>query len=635
MSLSYGQIGEETKRIKSIMKRISALGENKKSTVDDLLLVLEDLNAELSDSDDIFIQTSKKLLGQILKDGVISNEEHILLSQYSLLYDNPVSDAPICDIKGKSFVLTGDFETAGGKATIKDMIIAAGGIIKSSTSRKVSYVVVGGLGSDAWAFGGFGQKIKKALDLKLTGQADIEIVSEKALLSFFEDYDLEAMTILEKRKNLFSKQWASPKAVSPSFDGLTHGQKKVFDLVERGENVYLTGLGGTGKSYVLDRIIEWGRSKGKNIIVCAPTGIAALNIGGSTIHRVLGISPQKPLQMKHSPWIAESSPLLECDLMIVDEISMCRMDLFDYLSLALKKSAKKRKERKGKLCQLVVVGDFCQLPPVVRKDEKIILDKKYGFDVGNAYPFQGKEWDSWSFSKIELTEAIRQRDIDFVAALNACRVGDSRGLHWIEEHASKKPAKKAIVLCGRNADANQVNEKKLAGLSSPLVVYEGKVSGNVDDADLPTSKRLRLKNGARVMALVNNTEDTYMNGSLGNVVECKDSDVVVSFDNGVTTSIGVHKWEVTRPILFESKTKLETVGTFTQIPLKLAYSITIHKSQGQTFEAASIYPQCWDPGQLYTAVSRLTSVEGLHFVHRCPDSSLITSPEVLEFIEAK
>ena len=158
-------------------------------------------------------------------------------------------------------------------------------------------------------------------------------------------------------------------------------RKKVFDLVKEGRNVYLTGLAGTGKSYIVERIIEWAQTSGLNVITCAPTGIAALNVGGSTIHRVLGIRPMRTLEIDPHPFIPMDSPLLDCDLLILDEVSMCRMDVFDYLSSVLKIAGNMRKRQGKGLCQLLVVGDFCQLPPVVTESGTLRGDQAKGHSI--------------------------------------------------------------------------------------------------------------------------------------------------------------------------------------------------------------------------------------------------------------
>lgn len=632
--LEYGQTNERTQKIRALIERVSELGNKPNTNIADLRTVTSDIERNYSDIDDVFVAAAQSLLLEIEADGSISNEEKARLSNFISVFDHPISDAPVTTIEGKDFVLTGDFAIEGGKGIVKEMIVAGGGAVKSSVSRKTSYVVVGSLGSDAWSFDGFGSKVKKALDLRLTNKAQVLVVSENAFLTHAISSNAAAHGILEEQFERFRRQREATKVVSKNFSGFTTGQQEVLDLVENEKNVYLTGLGGTGKSYILEKIIERAEAQDKNIIACAPTGIAALNIGGSTIHRILGIRPNKTLALSAAPWIDDNSPLLSCDLMIVDEISMCRLDLFDYLSLALKAASRLRKDGKS-LCQLVVVGDFCQLPPVLKAEDRPILEQKYGYDVGEGYAFIGAEWDSWDFKKVELTEAIRQRDSLFVTALNACRIGDTKGLEWIEEHAADEAPENAIILCGRNDKVDRENQKNLDKLSSESSFYLAQIDGQVESSDMPTLEKLEIKPGARVMALVNNSETTYMNGSLGTVRECDNDYVSVCFDNGAVARVGPHQWDVTRPVLSGGKTKNETIGTFIQIPLKLAYAITIHKAQGQTFEAASIYPDCWDPGQLYTALSRLTTIEGMHIMHHAQDDFLKTSKDVILFNEGK
>lgn len=411
---------------------------------------------------------------------------------------------------------------------------------------------------------------------------------------------------------------------------LTKEQKLFVDTVNQGHNVYLSGLGGTGKSFVVSYVIDLAKNNNKNVIVCAPTGIAALNVGGCTIHRVLGIRPERTLDSNPYYKLTSDSPLLDCDIMIIDEISMCRLDLFDYLSHVLIKAAYRRKENGKKQCQLVVVGDFSQLPPVI-KDEKKLLDKKYGYDVDHGYPFMGTEWAKWNFVNIELKQVIRQKDEDFVNALNLCREGNYKGLRWIEKYSSEMSKKNAIVLFGRNVDANKENTRRMKRLNAKTFYYQCKKTGRVEKGDMATAECLELKDGARVMALVNDTEETFMNGSLGFIKKCYKDYVEVIFDNGCEIEIEPYKWNIVKPISNGGRTGLKVVGSFTQIPLKLAYAITIHKAQGQTFDSVVLKPDCWEPGQLYTALSRVTALEGLFFVNRCSNNSLIVSQKVLDF----
>ena len=633
MSYAYGQTSERTERLRALMDNVTTLARDDSFGVTEASVLLSMIDESFPHDEGVFVTELRTLLSQSIKHGCVDEGNRESLARLAHEMEYPISSHPVQKVEGNRFVLTGDFAVEGGKETIRKMITSAGGRVTSGVSGRTTYVVVGSKGSSAWAFGNYGRKVKDALNLRLTGKSTVEVVTEEALMAFFARDEDSAMAVLQKRKERFQEQWKSAKVVAKDFEGLTSGQQKVFDLVRTGKNVYLTGLGGTGKSYVLSRIIEWAKDSKREVMVCAPTGIAALNVGGSTVHRALRIDPSRTLKINPYPYIPKDSPILECDLMIVDEISMCRLDLFDYLSSVLHKAESIRSKDGKPCCQLVVVGDFCQLPPVVPKEERSILHAKYGFDVRGGYPFMGREWQSWHFEKVELTEAIRQRDASFVAALNACRVGDTRGVQWIEEHAAKKPEKNAIVLCGTNAQANSENDKRLSALPGDSTVYVCKISGEVTTKDMPTAKRLSLKPGARVMALVNVSETSYMNGSLGTVLACQKDSVIVNFDGLGVSKVACHTWEVTLPKLIDGKIKNEVIGTFEQIPLKLAWAITIHKSQGQTFDAAVIYPRCWEEGQLYTALSRLTRIEGMYLAHPCSDSFLKTSQDVIDFME--
>lgn len=181
------------------------------------------------------------------------------------------------------------------------------------------------------------------MELKLADNPTIEIVSEKAFLDALEKTNADALETLSEKQEEYKRIWSTARSVGRDFHGLTDGQKKAFDLVKEGKNVYLTGLAGTGKSYIVERIIEWAQTSGLNVITCAPTGIAALNVGGSTVHRVLCIRPGRTLEKDPHPFVPTDSPLPDCDLLILDEVSMCRMDLFDYLSAVLKIAGKIRK----------------------------------------------------------------------------------------------------------------------------------------------------------------------------------------------------------------------------------------------------------------------------------------------------
>ena len=579
------------------------------------------------------------LADDIISQKSMTAEHKKLLRLVVSRYNNPFARTkPL--FTGKTFVISGTFNPQASRKECETKIKRKRGKVRTKVTSKTDYVVVA---EKVIASGERTVHMDDALFLTLTGQASIGLISERTLKSSLANR--RSTKPKKKRKTQKKPVLSEPEVEQADIvsvetsdvvatiedDSLTEGQKLAFDVINSGENVYLTGLGGTGKSYLLNRLIEHMSEQGKQVIVCAPTGIAAINVGGSTIHRTLDIKPADTLKLRPRIILAENSPLIMCDMVIVDEISMCRMDLFDHLSKSLKKANQVRREYKLPKIQLVVVGDFCQLPPVVKREDRTVLNKRYRFDVGNAYPFLTAEWKSWNFQTVELVEAIRQRDAEFVEVLNLCRLGNLDGLHWIVEHAASERPEAPVVLCGRNIDAQKENEFSVRHVDGFEKTYVGKTKGRIDAGDMATERNLRLKVGSRVMSLANQSERTYMNGSLGTVLYLGEKDVTVEFDNGCISKIGYQTWDITKPSVNSGRVAMSRVGQFTQIPLKLAYAMTIHKAQGQTFDQVAIYPDCWDPGQLYTAMSRCRTIEGLYFEEPPDDKALVVSPQVLKF----
>lgn len=181
------------------------------------------------------------------------------------------------------------------------------------------------------------------------------------------------------------------------------------------------------------------------------------------------------------------------------------------------------------------------------------MEEKYGYDVGEAFAFQSSEWAFWNFEEVELCEAIRQRDAHFVAALNACRFGDKNGARWIEQHALVNPLPDSIILCSTNAQARDENMQRLNALKDEEMTFVAHVTGEVLKSDMPTDEELSLKPGARVMALVNNSEDTFMNGALGTVINCDGPGALVRFDGIEATFVQSFEWKITKPVLINGR----------------------------------------------------------------------------------
>lgn len=402
---------------------------------------------------------------------------------------------------------------------------------------------------------------------------------------------------------------------------LTKKQQEALDLMRSGANVFLSGEAGTGKSYVLREFLERTNRK---VVVCAPTGIAAINVAGSTLHRTFAI-PQEPILPGRE---AKSREIIEkCDTIVIDEISMCRFDAFEFVA----KSIRESEERTGAK-QLIVIGDFLQLPPVITDKDRKILVEGWGKDtVGDGFAFKAPAWDTFGFRMVVLDEVVRQRgNLDFVTKLNAVRRGNEAALAWFNQnHAQEK--QKGICVCPLNREIDEINRAEINKLKTRKKTYTADVYGTVGPNDKPTADALMIKPEMRVMTLINDTDGRFQNGSLGTVIKTNHDSVNVVFDDGCTAEIQPYKWSVYDYEIKNGEVKKTEIGSFTQIPLKPAYAVTIHKSQGQTYDSVNIKPSCFAPGQLYVALSRCKEIEKLHLLSPVKPKDLKTSLDVLKF----
>ena len=410
---------------------------------------------------------------------------------------------------------------------------------------------------------------------------------------------------------------------------LNQQQFYAYSAMLSGRNIFLTGKAGVGKSHVLNKVIQDLEAEGKNIVVVAPTGIAAININGVTIHRAFKV-PIKPLveDAKKIP-----SVIKEADTIVIDEISMARLDVFDYIAKIIIQASNYRvKYLNKKPIQLIICGDFFQLPPVLPDREKEILEEHYGRKIDKGFAFESNYWSYFNFTNIVLDEVMRQSRTDFIEALNMARIGDTRCLRYFWQNSSKYAMNKAIMLCGTNKAANEKNEYELMLLKTKEWMFKATVRGDVKDSDKVVEEQLILKEGARVMTVVNDQALRYQNGSLGTIVNIEDETLYVEIDaTGEVVEIERNIWEIKDYELVKGKIKQTTVGTYIQFPVKLAYAITIHKSQGQTYDAVNLNPYCWDYGQLYVALSRVRDINKLFITQYPKDKFLVTSTDVLNF----
>lgn len=419
--------------------------------------------------------------------------------------------------------------------------------------------------------------------------------------------------------------------------------QETIDLLENTTtSVFLTGKAGTGKSTLLR---EFRANTNKNIAVLAPTGVAAVNVSGETIHSFFGFKPgvtQRDVYAAANSLDSEKKKLLKkLDTLIIDEISMVRADLFDYITLFLQKVLKSNEPFGGK--QVVLIGDLLQLPPIVTRDEQQIFnsmyDSPYFFDSVSMRQVLSTG-DPNIFRMIELEKVYRQQDSDFIYLLNAIRnkVITERELVTLnkrvfEEHEIND--KNTIFISARNATANRVNDARLEALRGKSKSYDAEITGQVDIESFPAPFVLHLKKNARVMLLNNDSEGRWINGSLGVIEKLDRNSVSVRLDSGQTHNVEPVSWDVTRTTLNKKEeVESEVIGSFKQIPVKLAWAITIHKSQGKTFD--SIYVDlgggAFAEGQTYVALSRATTLEGIYLKQPVRKSDIKINGSVKAFI---
>lgn len=399
------------------------------------------------------------------------------------------------------------------------------------------------------------------------------------------------------------------------YASLNNEQKAVFDRLKNGENIFVTGNAGTGKSYLVNAFSEYCDNEKISLIKTAPTGVAANEIGGATIHSQFGIRVGMDFNN------AKNIDFLEkCDILLIDEISMVRIDLFDKVMKAVKQKNKVRVNAGKKPIQLVFVGDFFQLAPVInnKMNESDFLARYYKKDVGEGYAFQSKYWRSFGIKLCNLTQIMRQEDADFCRALDLCKRGDVSCLDFFKKNSCKKEIADAIWVCGRNQTVAAKNAEGLAKLRGKTYKNTATYNGEVSVKDRLCEDVFEFKIGAKVVMTSNDTKEClYQNGSIGTVVALEDDVIYVDFD-GVDEAVPIEQKKFSKYVysLNTKKGSLaikrEEVGFAVQYPMRLGYAVTIHKSQGQTYDKMNLNPEIFSNGQLYVALSRCKSIENLY-----------------------
>lgn len=420
-------------------------------------------------------------------------------------------------------------------------------------------------------------------------------------------------------------------AVTPEYEDvrrLVESQRKV---------VFVTGNAGTGKSTLIDYLRS---SLRKKLAVVAPTGVAALNARGATIHSFFHF-PARILQDDDIKVGADPEIYRRLELLIIDEVSMVRADLLDAIDLSLRRNRSNPHPFGG--VQLVLVGDLFQLPPVVTDEAKEILSAKA---YESPYFFSSHVFKRIEMEAVELTRFFRQEDREFIELLNRVRIGDSPE-RVAEELNSKcshgETDDNKVVLTGTNYLAERINALELAKLGGKDYLYAAQSKGSFSgDGDrFPSPQELHLKVGAHVMFTRNDEQKRWVNGSLGVVRRLEEGRVFVELVGGNAQGlreVTPATWKTYRYRYDRKQDALEAreAGRYTQYPLMLAWAVTIHKSQGQTLDNVllNLGQGAFASGQLYVALSRCRSIEGIHLARRIRPADIICDPEVKRFHES-
>lgn len=425
---------------------------------------------------------------------------------------------------------------------------------------------------------------------------------------------------------------------------LNAGQRATVDAIVGGKNVFITGEGGTGKSVVVREAVRALKASKKKIVVCAPTGIAAQQIKGVTIHSAFRFSLE-PKVADALEGIRPSRVIEAADVIIIDEIGMVRRDLMDAIAAVVQKESERRardrdREMEKAPLQVVLVGDFSQLPPVVTGKDREALEAAYGAGA-SMHAFAAGGWKSLNLETHMLSEVMRQKDPVFTAMLNRARVGDVTCIAYLNNLAREDAPSDAVALVGTNRAADAANRARMQEIEGKSETFTGSVTGTFKDADMAVPRQLELKAGARVIIVSNDQDAGYVNGSTGVVTKLHARDsmerncVGVRLDSGRDVLVHEATWDNTRYAVKEMNgQKLlhqETTGQYRQFPIRLGWALTYHKAQGQTINHVIIDPSVFAPGQLYVGLSRATAAAGIWLTRPIRPRDLQADASVVAF----
>jgi len=417
--------------------------------------------------------------------------------------------------------------------------------------------------------------------------------------------------------------------------------QSAINAVSKGKSIFITGRAGTGKSTLLTYLQE--EVLKNNYVVVAPTGVAAINVGGSTIHKFFGFLPDITFQHIEGPEYHPRSQKIMKNLktLVIDEISMVRADLLDCVDKALRKFGPNPNKPFGGV-QVILVGDLFQLSPIVSESEKEFLYSHYE----TPFFFSSHGYESIQMHKIVLQKVYRQSEIDFLEILNGIRVNQTTPeiLDLLNTRVLPdfEPSKETffITLVATNAMANTINQRELEKLKGEIFKSSAHITGALSKSEYPAELEINFKVGSQIMMLNNDAENRWVNGTLATIEAInlddtkRDPHVVIKVASSEERyDVSKHMWDIRRPRSEGKVLVYDTIGTFSQFPFMLAWAITIHKSQGKTFENViiNLAAKAFAAGQLYVALSRCTTLGGLVLRQPIDSSQVILDERVMDF----
>lgn len=421
---------------------------------------------------------------------------------------------------------------------------------------------------------------------------------------------------------------------------LSKEQKKIYKIMENTfESMYITGKAGSGKSFLLKYFVN---NTKKKIAVVAPTGVAALNVGGQTIHSLFKLKPSVQNPEDIYKMNSETREVLKrIDTLIIDEISMVRVDLFEMINKKLQFANKNKLPFGGK--QIIMFGDLYQIPPVVSDSQisRYLEDIYKGIFFFNAPSFKD------NFKCYELLKIFRQKDPKFIKILNRIRTNNFtiKDLEKLNKRYAPSIEKEGMLtLVTTNRRASEINKEKLNKISKKEYSYYASINGEITKSEYPTDSVLNLKVGAQVIMLKNDKLDIegmrskkrWVNGTLA-TISYLNKNIIKVLINGVEHTLDKDSWGKYKYYYDSNNKKLskKRIGEFIQYPIKLAWAITIHKAQGQTYENIMIdlTGGAFVSGQVYVAISRCIDLNNLYLKRKLSSKDIIISQEVINFME--